>query len=677
MPTKSKFLKLEQAAEAAQLRVVGTQDISDYTHARTLMALIAAFDDPLATLYAEPLLPDSQLIPDIVLIHPLLGVLVVEVKAYEMAYIRQVEAGNITIWRDGQEQTVNPLRQAQRHMYMIRDKVMQLALDNHRPLYLSMVALPNISEAAWAQAGYNAALDPHHILFADAINDPDALRKQITTFAHQKQMLAMMDNPLPDVLRATVLEVFGQSEPQAKTLAQRHLPFTNLPQQVATLRQSPNDMLHAYSDLLKQDHWGYPFVLRSVVGGGKKRVMAYQVAYTVLRHQQKCQQLTLFPEDRHQMPKIVVVCLQRSLVPLLRQLIENAYQQISGQSLSEAALTITHLNGFIFDLTQQHSHFHYVNLNRHTRDVTARSRQFVAQLDAMTPQALDELRIDALFVTDGQDIHPETLHLLMTLVRPDPTTNERSISIYYDDTQNIYGNPRHIWQQLGMNLGEDRAAFLTQSTKTTQEIAELGINILLGAAADDHTRSEVRRLVDVQTLLEKGLIEQSMMGWRVNFAPRSHIAPHIEVFHNRLEQVEWVAEIVLTLLTDQQIRPQDILILSSYPQSFSHLERYLLQAQPDLNIQQWGGNRTTNDEDLILAPDRLSMSTIVTAKGYHAPLVILMDADQIPGNARGRTQFFVGVTRAQQYLAVVGVKTRDTLLHEATVWQQNRADLGQ
>jgi superfamily I DNA/RNA helicase len=418
-------------------------------------------------------------------------------------------------------------------------------------------------------------------------------------------------------------------------------------------------------ELSRIDTWGHPYLVRGVAGSGKSLVLAYQVAWSILRHERRYQQLTLFPEDRHPMPKIAVVCLQRTLVPLLQEMIQAAYRDIAGKDLPPEYMTIAHLNGLIYQLAEQHDHFHYVPMTR-SKDTSERSRTYLAQLDTMTSTELDELRFDAMFIDEGQDVHPDTLTLLYTLIRPDPQTTERTLSIYYDDAQNIYGHPRPIWRTFGLNVEGGRAAFMKHCHRNSREIVELGLNVLLGTAADEKTRVQTRRYADVYTLKEKNLAQETPEGWRVAFAEPSGENPQVHIFPNRTEQVDWVADVLLSLIEEEQVRPEDILVLTGTTATFHHLEtrlRTLSEGRVEPRLV-GGSNRSTMDEALLV-PGKLTLSTIHAAKGYDVPLAILMDVDQLPTSVTGRALFYVGTTRAKRYLVITGVKTPDSLLSEA------------
>lgn len=664
---KPQYPELYDAAQTAQGRVIGHQEVTNEAQARVMTALIRAYGNaPRCLIYAEPTIAASDMAPDIVLAHPEIGLLIFEVKAYDMPYIQGMEAGNLKIRQNGEVVEVNPLRQAQRGMYAIKESYEQLAADFTRPLFNAMVVLPNIMEKEWISAGYEGCIQRRLALFLDDLTDAEKIRARVSKLVHHTLSLSGLSETLPASAEATLYRVFGHATVLNKT-ARKVRPFQveNLGTHIDALEARTRQLSPEQQQLARQETWGHPFLVRGVAGSGKSSVLAYQVAWTVLRHERLHQQLTLFAEDRHPLPKIAVIGLSRSLVPFLQNMIHVAYQEIAGKELPPGVVQVHHLYGLLFQLAQEHDYFHYLHSAK-SKEMGDQAREYLAQLDVMTPARLDALRFDAIWIDEGQDFHPEMFTLLHMLVRPDKQTGERTISIFYDDAQNIYGHPRPIWNTFGMNVEGGRAAFMHTAYRNSREIIELGMNVLLGTAADEQTRVQTRRFADVYTLKEKDLLAETPQGWRVQFAEAAGEIPQVKVFQNRTEQIDWLAGAVVHLIEEEKVRPEDILLLAGNANAFPYLEQSIRAASENrIEPRLVGGkNRSTLDEPLLL-PGQLTISTIYAAKGYDAPIAFVLDVDQLDRNATGRSLFYVGVTRAKRYLIVTGVKHPGSLLHEA------------
>ena len=223
---------------------------------------------------------------------------------------------------------------------------------------------------------------------------------------HHHKTLNGADDPLPTVAQEALSRVFGQSATLTNAARQpRKLPFDDLGAEIDKIESAHKQLSAEQQSLINIDTWGHPYLLRGVAGSGKSIVMAYQVAKTIIRHERRLMQLPLFAEDKQEMPKIAVVCLNRTLVPLLQTYIESAYENLAGKPLKPDMVTVAHLNGLIYELAETHDHFHYIPMSR-AKDKGKRSREYLAQLDSMSPEELDELRFDALYLDEGAGYSP-------------------------------------------------------------------------------------------------------------------------------------------------------------------------------------------------------------------------------------------------------------------------------
>jgi superfamily I DNA/RNA helicase len=63
----------------------------------------------------------------------------------------------------------------------------------------------------------------------------------------------------------------------------------------------------------------------------------------------------------------------------------------------------------------------------------------------------------------------------------------------------------------------------------------------------------------------------------------------------------------------------------------------------------------TDERDLHLGQrGKVTVSTVASAKGYDAYCVLLASANEFPVDVKGRASFYVGCTRAIEYLEVTG-----------------------
>ena len=94
--------ELAKLVERARCRVFGHEDAGNDAHRGVLAALIRGFDHPDATVLCEPSLArKTTRPPDAVLIDPIAGVHVVEVKGVTLGQIEAIEPGGLLKIRYG------------------------------------------------------------------------------------------------------------------------------------------------------------------------------------------------------------------------------------------------------------------------------------------------------------------------------------------------------------------------------------------------------------------------------------------------------------------------------------------------------------------------------------------------------------------------------------------------
>jgi superfamily I DNA and RNA helicase len=279
------------------------------------------------------------------------------------------------------------------------------------------------------------------------------------------------------------------------------------------------------------------------------------------------------------------------------------------------------------------------------------------------------LQFDAIFIDEGQDLVPEEYRLLLKLVKADMQTNEKNLIIFYDDAQNLYGKPRPVWKDIGIDVQRgNRSRIMKECFRNTKEVVELGFNVMLGKQSHDSTAVTMRTYADVNMLRQHDLIEEYDDHFKVKFTKRSFSDPIVIRCSNRAEEKERVASEVINLIYDGQVRPEDILILFDRIAEYKDLDAIIKSKDKHGLIKgfikPYGGNRDDMDR-YIFQENHITLSTTKGAKGHDAYLVFLLGADLFSTDSEGRASFYVGATRSKLGLFITGVLAENNLLHEA------------
>ena len=301
------------------------------------------------------------------------------------------------------------------------------------------------------------------------------------------------------------------------------------------------------------------------------------------------------------------------------------------------------------------------------RQKEQRAKALCEACDKLPAADRERVQFDAVYVDEAQDLVPEEFGLLRRLARRDGKGGQ-ALVLFYDNAQNIYGVPTPVWSKLGVNI-VGRTVFLDQCLRNTSQTLLLAFNVLVGSFAPEGVRAGTRQFADVESLRERGLVEERDGRFAIKFAPRTGPFPFVRAYPTRAAEIDATVEAVRRLVAKHMVVPSDILILHK-----SHHE-YADGLGPKL-ARVLGGDRHVrfvdsahrDSKDRPLIEDGvLTVSTIASAKGYDAAVVFLLGVDQLRSDRKeDRALFYVGATRSKYHLIVSGVGPRAaTLLIEA------------
>lgn len=638
---------LAKLADASRCRVFGHEDAANGPQRAVLAALILGFDRPDATVLCEPSLArNSTRPPDAVLVDPVAGVHVVEVKGVTLGQVESIEPGGLFQIRYGGlvHKPKSPVVQARNAMFDVRDAAAR-CFDGELTLpFKYWVVLPSISRSEWTGRWGDGAFAPPELLFAD---DLPSFAEKLREFG-QRQLANQGLERWPADQFACVWKAFGDSS------VLYHLPDDREARRVpeATLGELFDEAAESYKTLSDeqqklsaQDWRGGPRLVRGVAGSGKTIVLANNLARRLGKGLDDGE--TLF--ELAERPRLLAVCYNRTLVPFIRQKIDLAFRQRTGRSLPEDGIEVWHYNRRLWHLSTK-GLWRYQAVE--SKDDQGRAGQYLAELEHVRrhqPGLIEAVAYDALYVDEGQDFLEEDFRLLKGLCRT-PLDGEPDLHIFYDDAQNLLGRKRPNWRSLGLNLVGGRSHVMSQCFRNTRPLIEASFNVLFGRFAESREGVPTREFGDIATLEEKGLIEDKGDRYEVRFAVRDGMPPRLSIATNLGEERRLLVDRLRWLIEDQKVRPEDILVLAH---SWNRV-RGLAEAVRSAGIPTIAEVLVAKDDQDRILKRRgcLPFSTVASAKGYDAYCVLLASANDFPTDVSGRASFYVGCTRAIEYLEV-------------------------
>lgn len=668
---------LHRAIIDATIHVVGDSNIQVEGQALTGIALMRAYgDSPTGFIYFEPMTSfSSHRSPDVVLCHPEVGLLVIEVKSIEIQSIRRIEAGNISLLRNGHEKTENPIRQAQAQMFDIKNAVSRIAGRDHNGIiFLAMAAFPMITHAAWMDYGYGETMPEMELLFRDHFLDTQRLKQRIEQLVKINLQRTGYSQPLNEGSVSLIKRAFGDSSIIHERRAPRQqLDPKSLGAFIDTNEAREKRLSEEQERLSKLPIEGYPRLLRGVAGSGKTIVLAQQVAKYI--HACIRQPMDMFTTAAQRKPRVGVICFNRALIELLEQRIMAVYEQLDSQTLSsdDAQIDVVHFNGLFYRLKQEGVlPISYMSVET-MPDQAERSNYYLGEIERIrseNPQVYETALYDVIFVDEGQDLEGEDYKVLSALVRTDEKTGEKPLIIYYDDAQNIYARQRPVWKELGLDVARgNRSQVMKTCHRNTRQVVELAFNVLIGVQATSRVMN--RMYAEVAELKKQGLIEELGDHVRVRFAKEEFHRAAIRRFATRDDEKTFAAQEIVKLIEKAAVRPEDLLVLFHNKWEFDDLADRIKSFSTTDAIEgfilPYRKTKYKSDRDhFLFRAGHLTISNVHQIKGYDAPIVFMVGVDEFKTDEEGRALFYVGATRAKLLLYLSGVdKGEPTLLTEA------------
>ncbi|HEY8748462.1 MAG TPA: hypothetical protein VIM11_10835 [Tepidisphaeraceae bacterium] len=642
--------ELGKRIERAACKVFGWRDAPTDGNRRVIGAVVEAFDNSESAVLVEPSLSrKTSRPPDVVLIDPEVGVAVFEVKGIGLDQIEGIEPGGVLVIRyRGNVQRRNAIAQVRTHMFDIKDATARVYDRELTIPFRYWVVFPSIHRAEWMARFGREGFCPPEFLFAEDV-DRAALLKLLRATDRAHDLSAPIRTCRLEELQCvwtafgdnSVLYVRPEQRPDRKVDEGTLGDFFD---QRATALKT----LSAEQKELSETYWEKgPRLVRGVAGSGKTIVLANNLARRA-KHMLVEAAPGLFGAAKRR-PRIAAVCFNRTLAPFLKIKIETAFEQRTGRALPDGVVHVQSLNTLMYRLSREGAWPYETSKGADPAKRAKRYRDILLALKSHNPEKFEQIAFDAIYVDEGQDFVEAEFELLRDLCRTAPG-GEPSLFVFYDDAQNLYGRSRPNWTSVGLNLRGGRAFVMTECFRNPQAIVETSFNVLYGTAVDAGRTTPTRDFGDIAWLQQKGLIALEDGRWRVRFASRIGRPPILTLASDAEREIKLILARLTLLIRDDRVRPQDILIVT-YRRDRARaiadaIKRERIAGIEDAQIA------FEQKESALCQPGRVTVSTVHSAKGYDAFVVLLCSANEFSSDVKGRACFYVACTRAIEHLEV-------------------------
>jgi superfamily I DNA and RNA helicase len=636
--------------------------------------VVQAFgDDSAATICLEAKRHDSRERPiDVLLAHPSVGLVAIEVKGWRLENILSVANQAFVVRHPTERKPEDPFAQAQLARDFFVHKVKEIG--GSAPIGFEIVAFPLVTVKDWNGRGFDACFPMNHVILkCDLESGASGLLRKLSAVAFgilkKSTRSAALTRRQADAARMAL----GTS---AMVGARRHAPAVPAP---AKLGHKLDEIANAERPLTDEQEKlsrlqvnGAPRLIRGVAGSGKSVVLARLVARAIAQILQP-EQLQLDVGVQEGKYELGVVCFNRCLVPLLREQIALYYRDLTLTDLPNDIPRVVHMNGLMHELAKD-GMVKYVRVE--DAPVEERASHYLEQVHAYAIRVGPTGRFDALFIDEGQDLCADDYRVLQQVVRPHGKDHLRSMVIFYDDAQNIYGLPRPHWKRLGIGV-EGRSHVMRECFRNHKQTLSTAFNLLVGSCGDRRqVPTGIHEYADVHYLTKEHLIVDRGAWYDVEFCKQVGCVPIFQAFPDRSAEQAWLCQELRRLIVDESVRPEDILVLYSRKDLWrdvgAEIQHYLGSAirglrRPDLN---------KSERDLrLIDTGYLAVTTAASAKGYDAFIVFVVGLDDYGLDTHGRAMSYVAATRAKYQLYLSGIKGQGLMAEAEAVVKRVRAEI--
>jgi len=580
---------------------------------RFAVRLEQKLDDDYLIWYDVPI-GKKQLHPDFIVLHPLRGLLVLEVKDWKIDTIVNVTRANWTIAdRNTNEpkQVKNPLEQARNYVLhavklLERDAelVHAIASDHAGKCIVPYgygVVFTNITRAVFDKQGLGEVIESNLVICQDEMYD------SVDRGDFQQRLWDMFpyhfDRTLsPHQVNRIRWHIFPDIAIQPSLL-----PDPEEDEVITPVAIAPDliKIMDLQQEQLARSLRGGHRVIHGVAGSGKTLILVY-----------RCQ----FLAEQSDKP-ILALCYNISLASRLRQMLRD-------KDVDESKVSVQHFHSWCAEMLR----LYQVPLPDRTK---YRGGEFFEQLVNQVVLGVNEEKIPkgkygAVLLDEGHDFQPTWFNLIVQMV--DPET--KSLLVLYDDAQSIYEKRergKFSFASVGIQA-RGRTTVLKLNYRNTEEILSFAYEF-----AKNIMQPTVDSEEDSPVLIKPESVGRH--GAKPTFTRLSSFSAETKHICDRIGEYR-----------DRGIAWNDIAII--YRSDF--MGRSLSRALKDVGIPVEWLNADSNSKRYHPEAQSVKLLTMHSSKGLEFPVVFIAGVGFMPNRSEAIADearlLYVAMTRATEYL---------------------------
>ena len=548
---------------------------------------------------------------DFAILHPMRGLLLLEVKDWRRETIRTINPESFELLLStGRKLVPNPLKQARLCMYTLKEQLERdpqlVSADGEHAGKLIMpygfgVVFTHITRKQFDKAGIGHVIPEVQSICQDEMSEATDIEE------FQKRLWDMfpycfnrvLTQPQIDRIRWHMFpEIRMQPEPQLELSSQTDDELLEIPDIIKVMDLKQEKLARG----LGAGHR----VIHGVAGSGKTLILAYRSLHLAkLMHK-----------------PILVLCYNVVLAARLRTLIEShgVNDRINVYSFHSWCNTM---------LKTYHVPLPKIVGN----DYDAAIRVLIEQIDK---KRIPKGQYGAILIDEGHDFQQEWLKLVVNMV--DPESN--SLLLLYDDTQSIYKHSSGLGFTL-KDVGIDaqgRTTILKLNYRNTEEILKFAFDFV-----DDYVKPTEGDDDKIPVVAPDA-------------AGRKGSLPAVKAFESFDAEASYIASVFRKLNAERSVKWADMCVLYCH----NWMGNALAMAMANANIPYTWLKDSLTKRQFNLANDTVKLITMHSSKGLEFPTVATcgigslgVDEERVEEDAK---LLYVAMTRATENLLITSSK---------------------
>ncbi|MCY6369423.1 3'-5' exonuclease [Clostridium ganghwense] len=528
--------------------------------------------------------------PDFIILAPDLGLIVLEVKDWQIGSIISADTNKFELKTMGK--CSNPLKQARDYMFNIvnelkKDKKLVDGTGKYKGrlkfTYGHGVIFTKITKKSFEASPFKGTIEDNFIIFQDELKQienscsKDILKEKLEAMFPMKFDFERLDDKYINRIRGNIFK-----EVKLASDSEGIFKVMNLEQE-------------NYAKGLGYGHR----VIRGVAGSGKTVILTCRAKYLM---------------EVHKDWNIMVLCYNKTLAAFLRE-------AINGNN-KDTNVEIIHMHGWINKISKE------LGFSTALYD-----NQVTGNISKITDEMLEKLnKYDAILIDEGQDLEEEWLKFIVKNLR-DPEHSH--LLLASDGAQNLYSR-KYTLKSVGIKA-VGRTIIMRENYRNTKEILDFANGILLdGDNKKSSNADENDFIIEAKSILRRGSISKVTETKRFD------------------DEIEKIIDQIIELNKDGVNYREIAILYPYGKYLGTEYVKTVEDALKKKSIPYVCINKAVNRANFKLNKNEVKISTIYSAKGLDFKAVFICGINQglMKSYDESKKLLYVGMTRARDILNV-------------------------